>query len=279
MGVLRSIGIVAPASFRLSSAAARREKNQLNGEAFTECQMTNDGPEDENDQGDRAVWQCPDCGFVGNSPDNHGCIGCGFLSHESLDETGERRTSFRNEGYLAAMLHTVKRCLASLLLLLPLAAILLMVIYGIPKLTPVVAQSGWEDPATAAIGQPPARGRHGEMNRSRPRERAIPPTIRRPTLPSTPESPAAPRRGWSETMQRLHAAGVVRYRVQPGRRLDEVHFSCVVTSMAQPRLVRRYETEADTPLAAARDVLQQIEENRGLSRLVVSMPRVSVGAR
>ena len=154
-----------------------------------------------------------------------------------------------------------------------------MVTYGIPKLTPVVAKSGWKDPATAAMRQPPARGRHGEMNRSRSREQVIPSTIRRPTLPLAPEIPTVPRRGWGDTMQRLRAAGVVRYRVQPGRRLDEVHFSCVVTSVAQPRLVLRYETEADTPLAAARNVLQQIEENRGLSRLVVSMPRIPVAAR
>jgi len=225
------------------------------------------------------VWQCPDCGFGGNSPGATECAGCGFFSDDELREETGRRTTYRNEGNLVTVLKLAKHCLGSLLLLLPLAAMLLMVIYGIPELAP---RSDRKNQVSTEVQPKPTYRNHGEMVGSRWPAKTISATTRR-----TVSSPAlrVPRRavpsqpGWRETIQRLQASGVVGYRIQPGTQLGDVHFSCTVTSAEQPRLVRRYETESKTPLAAARDVLQQIEKNRESTRQVVSLPRDSVSGK
>ncbi|MBO53345.1 MAG: hypothetical protein CMJ69_21520, partial [Planctomycetaceae bacterium] len=56
------------------------------------------------------------------------------------------------------------------------------------------------------------------------------------------------------------AHGIRRFKIQPGSRSGEVHFSCVRSVSGLARVVQRYEAEAADPVRAARDVLQQIEQ-------------------
>jgi len=66
----------------------------------------------------------------------------------------------------------------------------------------------------------------------------------------------------------LAAHRVEQFRIQPGSRPGEVHFSCMQPVPGRDRVVRRFEAEAADPVRAARDVLQQIEQrDRGLSQV------------
>ena len=74
---------------------------------------------------------------------------------------------------------------------------------------------------------------------------------------------------WNHVRTALAAHRVEQFRIQPGSRPGEVHFSCVQSVPGRVRVVRRFEAEAADPVRAARDVLQQIEQlDRGLSQLV-----------
>ena len=68
--------------------------------------------------------------------------------------------------------------------------------------------------------------------------------------------------GWQAAARHLKELGIRKYRLEP--QLDEVTFTftCTFASPDNPRVVRRFEAVADTPLEAVQDVLAQIDDWR-----------------
>ena len=151
------------------------------------------------------------------------------------------------------MARMIARCLGAIVLLGPLMAMLAMVV------------SGWSD--SADVGSPGNRKtvtahavKKIEMNASGRAERLsrpLPATSRRARNHRLAETP---RSTWNDVRTALSAHGIRRFKIQPGSRTGEVHFSCVRPVSGLARVVRRYEAEAADPVRAARDVLQQIEQ-------------------
>ena len=163
------------------------------------------------------------------------------------------------------MAKMIARCLGAIVLLGPLMAMLAMVVYGVPQIAPSVVFPGWSD--TADVGSPGNRKtvtahavKKIEMNASGRAERLarpLPATSRRARNHRLAEMP---RSTWNDVRSSLSAHGIRRFKIQPGSRTGEVHFSCVRPVSGLARVVRRYEAEAADPVRAARDVLQQIEQ-------------------
>ena len=72
----------------------------------------------------------------------------------------------------------------------------------------------------------------------------------------------AEQSGWQAAARRLKKLGIRKYRLES--RIDEQNFVfiCTFASPANPRVVRRFEADADNPLEAVQQVLQQIDEWR-----------------
>jgi hypothetical protein len=68
--------------------------------------------------------------------------------------------------------------------------------------------------------------------------------------------------GWQDAARRLKKLGIRKYRLES--RIDEQNFvfMCTFASPDNPRVVRRFEAEADNPLEAVQRVLEQIDEWR-----------------
>lgn len=63
---------------------------------------------------------------------------------------------------------------------------------------------------------------------------------------------------WRSAVRRLNELGIRQFRLEPGSRDHEFHFSCFLTSRNNPRVTIRFEAEAGDPLQAVEQVLQQI---------------------
>jgi len=161
----------------------------------------------------------------------------------------------------------------------PLAAMLAMIVYGVPRMAPAGDGPGWlvgDDSAPTAPtmsstasergpGQPSA----GEPATHPRSARPLPATSRRPRQGQPMTVSRSTRLTWNHVRTALATHRVEQFRIQPGSRPGEVHFSCVQPVPGRVRVVRRFEAEAADPVRAARDVLQQIEQlDRGLSQLV-----------
>ena len=163
------------------------------------------------------------------------------------------------------MARVIARGLGAVVLLGPLMAMLAMVVYGVPQIAPSVVLPGWSD--AADVGTPGNRKtvtagavKKIEMNVSGRAERLarpLPATSRRARNRGLTE---VPRSTWNAVRNALSTHGIRRFKIQPGSRVGEVHFSCVRPVSGLARVVRRYEAEAADPVRAARDVLQQIEQ-------------------
>jgi hypothetical protein len=68
--------------------------------------------------------------------------------------------------------------------------------------------------------------------------------------------------GWQDAARRLKKLGIRKYRLES--RIDEQNFvfMCTFASPDNPRVVRRFEADADNPLEAVQQVLVQIDEWR-----------------
>ncbi|NOX55738.1 MAG: hypothetical protein GXP27_15110 [Planctomycetes bacterium] len=86
---------------------------------------------------------------------------------------------------------------------------------------------------------------HDSSDRTRP----VSSSVRRPAVLT-----------WKQAIQQLNALGIRRYRLQPGRRIDTFHFCCYVHPTTDPRVAVRFESEAEDPLQAVRQVLAQVTE-------------------
>ncbi len=67
---------------------------------------------------------------------------------------------------------------------------------------------------------------------------------------------------WQTVRRELAVLGVYQFKIQPGTRPGEVHFSCVTGSPGSIRVTRRYEAEAGDPVEAAGDVLRQLQAHQ-----------------
>jgi hypothetical protein len=89
------------------------------------------------------------------------------------------------------------------------------------------------------------------------------------------EAPGAPARipesladslseqsGWQAAARRLKDLGIRKYRLESQIEEQTFTFSCTFASPDNPRIVRRFEDDADTPLEAVQKVLAQIDEWR-----------------
>ena len=180
------------------------------------------------------------------------------------------------------MARSMERCLGVAVMLGPLAAMLAMIVYGVPQMAP--GQDPVQDPAKPSVAQDPAP----RVSSNRPGRVASHPTSSQPATHPRSARPLTatsrrPRQGqpmmatrtarptWNHVRTALAAHRVEQFKIQPGSRSGEVHFSCVQPVPGRVRVVRRFEAEAADPVRAARDVLQQIEQlDRRLSQVVLA---------
>lgn len=80
--------------------------------------------------------------------------------------------------------------------------------------------------------------------------------------------------GWQDAARRLKQLGVRKCRLEP--QIDEQRFVfiCSMASPDNPRVVRRFEADADEPLAAVQQVIEQIDQwrNRGAAGQTEPLP-------
>lgn len=72
-----------------------------------------------------------------------------------------------------------------------------------------------------------------------------------PTLPETIT--------WREAVDRLNELGIRTFRLTPDAGQNGYRFVCLVTSVDDPRISRRFEAESPEPLVAVGNVLEQVE--------------------
>ncbi len=68
--------------------------------------------------------------------------------------------------------------------------------------------------------------------------------------------------GWQAAAQRLKKLGIKKYRLESQIEEQTFVFMCTFSSTDNPRVSRRFEADADTPLEAVQRVLEQIDEWR-----------------
>lgn len=175
------------------------------------------------------------------------------------------------------MARLIGKCLGAVVMLGPLAAMLAMIVYGVPPLFPRVIIPGWSGGDVAAnsresLAATSADGltnQAGDSDRPQRLARPLPATSRRTRGDQSMVAVRSTRTTWNHVRVALAAHGVERFKIQPGSRAGDVHFSCVQPVPGRVRVVRRFEAEADDPVRAARDVLIQIEQfDRTVSRVV-----------
>ena len=67
---------------------------------------------------------------------------------------------------------------------------------------------------------------------------------------------------WDQAVQRLKGLGIQKYHLESLPDDGGFSFRCSYTAPDNPRVTRRFESEAPEPLAAVRIVLEQIEDWR-----------------
>ena len=64
---------------------------------------------------------------------------------------------------------------------------------------------------------------------------------------------------WQQSVDRLNQLGIRTFRLTPDSGQNGYRFVCLVTSVDDPRISRRFEAESIDPLIAVGDVLAQVE--------------------
>jgi len=83
-----------------------------------------------------------------------------------------------------------------------------------------------------------------------------------PSLPDGLVSSLSEQSGWQAAARRLKELGIRKYRLESQIEEQKFIFLCSFSSPDNPRVVRRFEAEADNPLEAVENVLEQIDEWR-----------------
>ena len=68
--------------------------------------------------------------------------------------------------------------------------------------------------------------------------------------------------GWQTAARRLKELGIRKYRLDAQIEEQNFIFTCSLTSPDDVRIVRKFEAEADTPLEAVQQALEQIDDWR-----------------
>ncbi|MGE5191265.1 MAG: hypothetical protein ACM3U2_02105 [Deltaproteobacteria bacterium] len=94
----------------------------------------------------------------------------------------------------------------------------------------------------------------------------------------TPELPAgmmSEQSGWQAAARRLKELGIRKYRLESQIENQTFTFMCTFTSQDNARIVRKFEAEADTPLEAVQQALEQIDDwrARGSSDKIAALPQ------
>lgn len=71
---------------------------------------------------------------------------------------------------------------------------------------------------------------------------------------------AGPSLTWQEAVDRLNTLGIRTFRLSPDATENGYRFVCLVTSVEDPRISRRFEAESPVPLNAVQQVIAQVEE-------------------
>lgn len=203
--------------------------------------------------------------------------------------------------------------LATLLLLVPILAIPLLAVFGVPQFVPNVespledgadpdidatdapafasiseetaspftqegvtaATPSTDDWGTAALAEDRLAQRRRELRAEPTASTATspPPTrpaaapYRRPTGTATQErDPATTPHGedatltWRSAVARLNELEIRNFRLEPGQHVGEFVFICSFTPADSPWLSQRFEAQADEPLRAVENVLDQIDD-------------------
>ena len=180
------------------------------------------------------------------------------------------------------MTSAITRCLGVLLLLVPVSAMVAMIVFGVPRITPMVVLPGWQERTETEPNRPVDSSAMAPSGQALPRPgrrenttvrltRPLSATARRPRVGELMAAPRPLRKvpaTWNEVRAGLALVGVEQFKIQPGGRGGEVHFSCVQPVPGQPRFSRRFEAEANDPVSAASDVLRQIQQS------VVASPQI-----
>jgi hypothetical protein len=188
---------------------------------------------------------------------------------------------------------------------IPLAAIPLMAIFGIPRFAPVVASPqpadghdafdlpvdlGTEEQEPESIGAAEPWSNSGnDAPLYDPAEDQSAPVEFGPSAPtgmqdsdglanrpqsldssaasrsSTATPPATGQLSWRDAARRLDELGVHDFQLRPGTQPDTFLFACAIAPNGDRRVVRRFESESADPLTAVGEVLTQIKEWRNPS--------------
>jgi hypothetical protein len=84
----------------------------------------------------------------------------------------------------------------------------------------------------------------------------------------------AERSGWQAAARRLKELGIRKYRLEAQIEEQTFIFFCTFASPDDPRIVRKFEVEAETPLEAVQAVLTEIDEwrARGINDKLAAIP-------
>jgi hypothetical protein len=91
------------------------------------------------------------------------------------------------------------------------------------------------------------------------------PSERRPGVAENADALAqslAEQAGWQQAARRLKQLGIRKYRLESQIDEQKFVFTCSFAAPENPRVVRRFEADADNPLEAVQLVLDQIDEWR-----------------
>ena len=84
----------------------------------------------------------------------------------------------------------------------------------------------------------------------------------------------AEQSGWQAAARRLKELGIRRYRLEAQIEEQTFIFLCTFVSPDDPRIVRKFEAEAETPLEAVQEVLSEIDDwrARGINDKLAALP-------
>jgi hypothetical protein len=95
-----------------------------------------------------------------------------------------------------------------------------------------------------------------------------------PHAPPATEFNLAEQSGWRDATRRLKELGIRKYRLESQIEEQTFVFICSFAAVENPRVVRRFEAEADNPLEAVQKVIDEIDEwQRHGGRVISDLPR------
>jgi hypothetical protein len=96
-----------------------------------------------------------------------------------------------------------------------------------------------------------------------------------PHAPPANELNLAEQSGWRDATRQLKELGIRKYRLESQIEEQTFVFICSFAAAENPRVVRRFEAEADSPLEAVQKVIDEIDEwQRHGGRVISDVPRL-----